>query len=88
MFNIFCRHHHGLLGLWRGKQIPLGRSHPAHPAHPFWSLHDHLRHRCDGFRLLDRRVVFSLRVRDSHCLHIHMANYADGLELVKTDSKH
>ena len=90
MFNMLCRHHHGLLGLWkwRGKQIRLDRSHPPQLAHPFWILNDHLRHSCDGFRLLHRQVIFSLLVRDSHCRHIHMAKYADGLELVKTDSKH
>ena len=91
---IFYRLQHGLVGLWkrRGKGFEQfflcnrDRSHLEYPTEPFWSLNDHLRHRCDGFRLLDRQVLGPLLVRDSHCAHIHMAN-TGGIGLVKTDSK-
>ena len=77
------RHQHGVLGglcKWRRCEgfeqfrfCNLAWSHSGCPAQPFRILNDHLRHRCDGFRLLDRQVLGPLLVRDSYRPHVYMA---------------
>ena len=95
-FCMHCRHQHGLHGQWKRwgegiEQFCLRHrdwSHSECVAQPFWIVNDHLRNRCDGFRLLNWQVLGPLLVRLSHCAHIYLAA-AGGFGLVKrTDSKH